>query len=380
VKDGALQRTLLTLGGVVVAVLLAFVITSGAIVVAGADPVTALLTLFDFGQTQSVFVSNVTQLVNRAVPLFIAGLAVAIGFRMNLFNIGVEGQYRMAALVAAYVGGQLALPGPIHLTLIILVAMVVGGLYALIPALLKVYRGVNEVISTIMLNIIALNMAAFLVRGPLSGERTEAQLTTSTTPLPESGQFPDANFLFGLFGLPEPRGAGLWGFLFVAIVLGIAIWALLSFTRFGFELKASGLNGPAALASGVNPKTMIISAMVLSGAVAGLIAMPEILGRTFAYSTTFTPGLGFLGIAVALLGRNQPFGIALAALLFAFLDRAAGPLQFADIPPSVITIIQGAIVLMVVIAGEVTRRIALRWEERRAAARLAAPAGTGATA
>ncbi|MCG5220739.1 ABC transporter permease [Streptosporangium sp. KLBMP 9127] len=379
-KDGALQRTLLTLAGAVVAVLLAFVVSSAAIIVAGADPGTALLAMFDFGATDIAVSSSIALILNRAVPLFIAGLAVAIGFRMNLFNIGVEGQYRVAALTAAFVGGQLALPAPVHLTVIIVVAMVAGGLYALIPALLKVYRGVNEVISTIMLNFIALSMAAYLVRGPLSGPRDEGQLTTSTTPLPESAQLPNANFLFDLFGMPAPRGAGLWGFIIVAVVVGVVIWALLSFTRFGFELKASGLNATAALASGVNPKTMVISAMVLSGAIAGLISMPEILGRSFAYGTGFTPGLGFLGIAVALLGRNQPVGIALAALLFGFLDRASAPLQFADIPPSVVTIIQGSIVLMVVIANEVTRRIALRWEERRAAARLAVPVKTGATA
>jgi ABC-type uncharacterized transport system permease subunit len=115
---------------------------------------------------------------------------------------------------------------------------------------------------------------------------------------------------------------------------------------------------------------MIISAMVLSGAVAGLIGLPEILGDQHVFGSNFTPGLGFLGIAVALLGRNKPAGIAVAALLFGFLDRAQGPLQFADVPPSVITIIQGTIVLLVVIANEITSRIALRREERRAAQAL----------
>ncbi|GLW05483.1 ABC transporter permease [Microtetraspora sp. NBRC 13810] len=378
-RSAALQRAALTLAGAVVAVLLAFVVSSAAIVIAGGSPVTALQAMFDFGETTVAVVNAVTQMLNRATPLFIAGLAVAIGFRMNLFNIGVEGQYRIAAIVAAFVGGQLALPAPIHLTVIILVAMVTGGLYALVPAMLKVYRGVNEVISTIMLNFIALSMAAYLVRGPFAGGQEEG-LTTSTPPLPPSGQFPNANFLFQMFGLPAPRGTGLWGFLLVAVLVGVVIWVLLERTRFGFEIRASGLNGPAALASGVNPRQMVISAMVLSGAVAGLIGLPEILGRTYSYGTGFTPQLGFLGIAVALLGRNKPLGIALAALLFAFLDRAATPLQFADIPPSVVSIIQGAIVLMVVIAGEVTRRIALRQEERRAAAGAAAPAPAGVNA
>ncbi|GAA5043371.1 simple sugar transport system permease protein [Thermocatellispora tengchongensis] len=379
-KIAGLQRAGLTALGAVAAVLFAFAVSSIAIVAAGASPITALQAMFDFGDVTNAVVNNITTILNRATPLFIAGLAVAIGFRMNLFNIGVEGQYRIAALVAAFVGGQLALPAPLHLTVIIVVAMVAGGLYALIPALLKVYRGVNEVIATIMLNFIAISMAAYLVRGPFAGEREEGVLTTSTPPIPESGMFPNVNWLFTMFGLPAPRGAGLWGFLIVAAVVGVVIWVVLERTRFGFEVKASGLNGTAALASGVNPRTMIISAMVLSGAVAGLIGLPEILGRTGSYGTSFTPGLGFLGIAVALLGRNKPGGIALAALLFGFLDRATTPLQFADIPPSVVSIIQGAIVLMVVIANEVTRRFALRQEERRAAGHASAPAPAGASA
>lgn len=364
-----LQRTLLTLAGAVVAVLLAVAISSVAIVAAGASPITALEAMFDFGDTQTQVVTAFAFIVNRAVPLFIAGLAVAIGFRMNLFNIGVEGQYRIAAIVAAFVGSQFVLPGPIQITLIVVVAMLVGGLYALIPAVLKVTRGVNEVISTIMLNYIAINLAAFLVRGPFTGERAAGQLTTSTPQLPESAWFPNLNFLFEMFGLPAPRG-GLWGFLTVAILVGVIIWVVLERTRFGFEVKASGLNASAALASGVNPKRMVISAMVLSGAIAGLIGMPEILGRTHAYGSNFTAGLGFLGIAVALLGRNKPVGIAVAALLFGFLDRAAAPLQFADIPPSVIAIIQGTIVLLVVIANEITSRVSMRQEERRAARQL----------
>jgi general nucleoside transport system permease protein len=120
---------------------------------------------------------------------------------------------------------------------------------------------------------------------------------------------------------------------------------------------------------------MVLKTMLLSGAVAGLIGLPDLLGSTHHYGTEFTAGLGFLGIAVALLGRNSPVGIAVAALLFAFLDRAALPLQFADIPASVVTIIQGTIVLSVVIANEVARRLTLRSAER-AAARAAPPGGS----
>ncbi|GAA2210685.1 ABC transporter permease [Nonomuraea monospora] len=366
-----LNRALLTVAGAVVAVILAIAICSVAIIIAGGEPLTALTALFDFGEAARAQSNSIATFLNRAVPLFIAGLAVAVGFRMNLFNIGVEGQYRIAAICAAYVGSTFTAPAPLQITVIIVVAALVGGLYALIPAVMKVTRGVNEVISTIMLNYIAINLAAFLVRGPFAGQRAEGELTVSTPKLPDSAMFPDLNFLFEGFGfLPPTRGGGLWGFLIVAIVLGVAIWVVLERTRFGFNIKASGLNSPAALASGVNPKKMVISAMVLSGAIAGLIGLPEILGDRGAYNSNFTAGLGFLGIAVALLGRNKPVGIAIAALLFAFLDRAQGALQFADIPPSVITIIQGTIVLLVVVANEVTNRIALRLEERRAAQQL----------
>ncbi|MEU4326354.1 ABC transporter permease [Nonomuraea dietziae] len=366
-----LNRLLLTVGGAVVAIVLALAISSVAILAAGADPVAAFGAFFDFGSNSTSVVSGIATVINRAVPLFIAGLAVAVGFRMNLFNIGVEGQYRIAAICAAYVGATFTAPAPIQIAVIIVVAAAVGGLYALIPALMKVGRGVNEVIATIMLNYIAINLSAFLLRGPFQGPRPEGQLTVTTADIPESGWFPNFNFLFTMFGLPAPRGAGLWGFLGVAIVLGIVLWVVLERTRFGFDVKASGLNSIAALASGVRPKKMVISAMVLSGSIAGLIGLPEILGRTHNFGTSFTAGLGFLGIAVALLGRNKPVGIAVAALLFGFLDRAQGPLQFADVPPSVIMIMQGTIVLLVVIANEITSRMALRQEERRAARQLA---------
>ncbi|WP_327585570.1 ABC transporter permease [Nonomuraea sp. NBC_00507] len=366
-----LNRALLTVAGAVIAIVLAIAISSVAITAAGASPLDAFAAFFDFGATERAQSNAIAAFLNRAVPLFIAGLAVAVGFRMNLFNIGVEGQYRLAAICAAYVGSTFTAPAPIQITVIILVAAAVGGLYALIPAVMKVTRGVNEVIATIMLNYIAINLSSFLVRGPFAGERAAGQLTTTTPELPESAMFPNLNFAFEWFGLlPPTRGGGVWGFLLVAIALGIVIWVVLERTRFGFNVKASGLNGPAALASGVNPKTMVIAAMVLSGGIAGLIGLPEILGDKGAFNSNFTAGLGFLGIAVALLGRNKPVGIAVAALLFAFLDRAQGALQIANVPPSVITIIQGVTVLLVVVANEVTNRLALRLEERRAAHEL----------
>ena len=358
----AVRRVGLSLLGPALAVVVALVISGIVIAGIGEDPLAAFGEMVDLGDTPSAQVQSIVVILNRAVPLFLAGLAVSIAFRMGLFNIGVEGQYRLAAILAAAVGAAVTLPAPLHVGLIIVVAMAVGALWAGIVALLKVTRGVSEVISSIMLNFIALGTTSYLLTGPLEGSGEGASITT-TAPIPESGWFPSLNGLLTGLGLAEPR-TELYGFLVVAIVVGVLVAVLLKRTRFGFDLRATGLSPSAATASGVDARRMVITTMLLSGAVAGLIGLPDLLGDTHNFGTQFTGGLGFLGIAVALLGRNSPVGIAIAALLFAFLDRAALPLQFAGIPSSVVTIIQGTIVLAVVIANEIARRLALRSAER----------------
>ena len=362
---GLLRRTGLALFGPVLAIVVALVISAGVIALIGENPITALEVMVDLGETPSQQTQSIVVILNRAVPLFLAGLAVSIAFRMGLFNIGVEGQYRLAAIIAAAVGGALVLPGPLHVLVIVIVAMVVGALWAGIVGVLKVTRGVSEVISSIMLNFIALGLASFLLTGPLRGSPPGASIVT-TSEIPESGRVPSLNGLLTALGLAAPR-SGLYGFLVVAVVVGVVVAVLLQRTRFGFDLRATGLSPSAATASGVDARRMVVKTMLISGGIAGLIGLPDLLGSQYDYGTEFTAGLGFLGIAVALLGRSSPIGIALAALLFAFLDRAALPLQFADIPSSVVTIIQGTIVLAVVIANEIARRLALRSAERAGA-------------
>jgi ABC-type uncharacterized transport system permease subunit len=374
-RPGILRRVGLALLGPVMAIVLALVISAIVIALIGEDPLAALRVMFDLGDTPSQQTQSIVVILNRAVPLFLAGLAVCVAFRMGLFNIGVEGQYRMATILSAAVGAAVVLPGPLHVLLIIIVAVAVGALWAAIVAVLKVTRGVSEVISSIMLNFIALGIASYLLTGPLRGSAKGASIVT-TTPIPESGWFPGLNVVFTGLGLAEPR-TELYGFLLVAIVVGVVIAVLIKRTRFGFDLRATGLSPSAAAASGVNARGMVIKTMLLSGAVAGLIGLPDLLGENHLFGTQFTGGLGFLGIAVALLGRNTPAGIALAALLFAFLDRAALPLQFAGIPSSVVTIIQGTIVLAVVIANEVARRLALQTAERAGSAAVAPPPDPG---
>ncbi|MCW2531107.1 MAG: transporter rane protein [Blastococcus sp.] len=365
----ALRRLGPALLAPVLAVVVALVISSAVMAALAVNPFDVFSVMLNFGDSPSQQVTAMVVIVNRAIPLFLAGLAVAIAFRMGLFNIGVEGQYRLATIVAAAVGAAVSLPAPLHIGLIIVVAMVVAAFWAGIVAVLKVTRGVSEVISSIMLNFIALGTASYLLTGPFRGSPEGASII-ATADIPPSGQMPGLNGIFDVFGLANPPRQ-LYGFLLVAAVVGILIAVLLNRTRFGFDLKASGMSPSAASASGVNARSMVIKTMLLSGAVAGLIGLPDLLGNTHSYTTDFTAGLGFLGIAVALLGRNKPLGIALAALLFAFLDRSLVPLQIADYPSSVVTIVQGTIVLAVVVANEIARRVA----RRSAAGGSAAPAG-----
>lgn len=303
--------------------------------------------------------TTAVDIVNSAAIYYVAALAVAIGFQMKLFNIGVEGQFRLAACVAAIVGGAVVLPPVIHTFVIILVAALVGAMWAGIAGLLKAYRGVSEVISTIMLNFIAGGLIAFLIRRDTFGLLQGSNI--STAPIPPSGQF--VGISFGSSGT-------VFGMVFVAALVGVGYWFMLGRTRFGFELKASGESPTAATAGGVDARRMVIIAMVMSGAVAGIVGIPELVGRDFAYTLTSPQGYGFTGIAVALLGRNHPVGIALGALLWAFLDKSALALDNVGVPREIVLIMQGSVVLSVVIAYEIVRRYELAAEQRRVAAQL----------
>ncbi|WP_199439536.1 ABC transporter permease [Umezawaea beigongshangensis] len=321
-----------------------------ALVISGANPLTA----FGAMLTQVGEGTTLVDVVNSTGIYYIAALAVAIGFQMNLFNIGVEGQYRVAAVTAAVFGGSVTLPPGLHALAILVVAAVAGALWAAVPAILKVTRGVNEVISTIMMNGIALGLAAYLIRADVFGELRGNNIRTPE--IPSTGWVPGISF--GSSGT-------VFGLVLLAALLGVGYWIMMNRTRFGFELRASGESSTAAAAGGISAKKMVLIAMLLSGAIAGLVAMPEILGRDHTYNLNFPGGIGFSGIAIALLGRNHPGGIALGALLWAFLDKSGLALDNVGVPREIVTIMQGAIVLSVVVAYEVVRRVELAAEQRR---------------
>lgn len=335
----------------------------GAIVllIVGINPLDAYGQMASFSADST----SVASAINKAVPLYVAAVAVAIGFQMNLFNIGVEGQYLVGAMFAGWVGTNVVLWAPLHITVIILTAIVVGAIWAGIAGALKVTRGVNEVISTIMSNFIAFSLIAYLLANMFSVESQSLNLSTGT--LPPSGRLPDLNFLITMFGFDAPRGIEIPGFLIIAIALGVGYYILVWRTRFGFDLRISGMNPGSARMSGVNPKKMVFYTMLLSGGAAGLVGMATLFGKLGAYTQDFPRGIGFTGIAVALLGRNHPIGMALGALLFGVMDRAALVLKLEGIPEEIVVIIQGVIVLAVVVAYEIVGRIVAAREVRAAA-------------
>ncbi|WP_028923791.1 ABC transporter permease [Pseudonocardia acaciae] len=349
----------------VLAVVFAALLCAGALAISGDSPWLALRTMV--GQVGQG--TTAVDILNSAAVYYFSGLAVAVGFQMKLFNIGVEGQFRLAACVAAIVGGLWVLPPVLHTAMIILVAVLVGAGWASIAALLKAYRGVHEVISTIMLNAISTGVIAYLIRPDTFGVLRGNNI--STQPIGPSGQFP---------GISLGERGTVFGMVFVAVALGLGYWFLLGRTRFGFDLRASGESATAASAGGVNARRMTVLALLLSGAMAGLVGLPELLGRDFAYTLNAPQGYGFTGIAIALLGRNHPVGVAFGSLLWAFLDKAALALDNVGVPREIAVIMQGVTVISVVIAYEIVRRYQLAAERRKVTAQASialSSAGSG---
>jgi simple sugar transport system permease protein len=339
-----------------VAVVVAVIATSLVIVISGSDS--------GIGDFWSVMLSAPTRttrvdMVNLTVELYLSAVAAAIGFRMGLFNIGVEGQYGLAAYVAAVFAGAGFLPGPLNVLVATVLAMAVGAAWAGIAALLKVYRGVSEVITTLMLNAIS----PIIVTHFYNRYAEKNGFDVHTKPLTGSSTVPG----WAPYGV---NGGEIWTLGLLAVVVGVGFWLLLNRTRLGFDLRASGLSASAAAASGVSAKKMVIVAMLLSGAVAGLVWLPDLFGNAHTYSTsTFSGGLGFTGLAVALLGRNRAGGMALGALLFAWLQSQSNALQIdTDIAPQIVEITQGICVLAVVVAYELVQRYRARSEQKAVAA------------
>jgi simple sugar transport system permease protein len=279
----------------------------------------------------------------KSTPYIFAGLAVALGFRVGLFNIGAEGQLFIGALTgvtaALYLKGW---PPILHIPVALVAGALGGAIWGYIPGLLKAKTGGHEVINTIMMNYIAFRLSEFLLNGVLKGAEHPV-----TAPIEESARLPR------FFG--DPIRIHL-GFL-IALAMAVLVWWFLFRTKWGFDLRTVGSNPRAARYAGMNISNATVLAMALSGALAGLAGANEVLGVNYNLAVAFASGYGFDSIALALLGKSHPVGVVLAALLFGFLRNGAIQMQVgAGIPVDIISVIQ-AFILAFIAAPAIVRSI-----------------------
>ncbi|MBL8922146.1 MAG: ABC transporter permease [Myxococcaceae bacterium] len=290
------------------------------------------------GASSAVLLRPLGESATKAALLTLTGLSVAVAFRVGLFNIGAQGQLVVGALAAAVVGAAVELPAVAHLTLSLLAAAGAGALYALGPALLKRYRGVHEVISTIMLNWVAVSLVEnWLVTGPLRA------VTSGDNSIAGTAQIHDSAALPRLVGDVSRLNAGI----LLAVLAAVVLWLWLSRFTGGFEWRAIGANPAAAEASGMNVGRSFVSAMLVSGALAGLAGAVLILGTEQRYPATIGAPYGFDGIAMALIGNGHPLGVLASSLLFGGLRAGGTRMQLFGVHKSFPELIQGLALLLV---------------------------------
>jgi len=328
--------------GPVAAVVLALVVGAGFIAAVGKNPVAI------YGAMASGVFGNaygIGQVLFRATPLIFTGLAVALGFRAGLFNIGAEGQIIVGAFTAGLVGAACRTwPAPVLLPLTLLAGMAGAALWALPPALLKAKVGAHEVINTIMMNFIAQALVQYL------GHFAFDHATVHTPEIGAGARIPR----FEAF-IPALQGSPVNLSLVLALVAAVFVGWLLWRTRFGYELRAVGLSPPAAEYAGIDVKRTWIIVLCLSGALAGLVGANFVQGYKGYFENGFSGGVGFLGIAVALLGRNHPLGVVLASLFFAALSYG-GLVINTEVPKELVEILQAIVILFAITLHVVIER------------------------
>jgi ABC-type uncharacterized transport system permease subunit len=283
--------------------------------------------------------------LTASTPFIFASLAVALGFRSGLFNIGAEGQLFMGAIFSVFVGYSLTgLPAIIHVPLALLAGALGGALWGFIPGWLKATTGGHEVINTIMMNYIAFRLSDWLLNGPM--QRPDSFNPVSPT-IQDSAKLPQ------FFGSPIRFHLGF----FIALGVAWLVWWLLFRTRWGFDLRSVGSNPHAARYAGMSIVGSTVLAMSLSGALAGLAGTNEVLGLNHYLAMAFSSGYGFDSIALALLGKSHPLGVVLASIMFGTLRTGALRMQVtAQIPIDIITVIQ-AFILVFIAAPAIIRTI-----------------------
>ena len=326
------------------------------VVLIGDNPFTTIWLLLanSFGS-----VKDFCYMLFYATPLIFTGLAVMVAFRCGLLNIGAEGQLYVASFACAWVGIKFggtvvnvfgkdenwswaSLPSFALIPLCILAAVLVGGLWAAIPGILKARFGSHEVINTIMLNFIGISLVSYFTQYHF---KIPGDPILETAPIGKAAAIPQLNEYFTFI----PKDVPLNMAFLIAILMCVLVYIFLWRTKWGYELRAVGQNPSAAEYGGISPKRQIVTAMAISGGLAGMVAISEVLGYRHNYYDGFSAEWGFLGIAVALLGRNHPLGVFFAAIFFAVLQRGG---IFVDaftpyVSKEIVEVLQAVVILFV---------------------------------
>lgn len=329
----------------VLAVLASFLVGSILLLVLGINPIEAYTALVTgaFGNQRLV-----TTTVIKSVPLMFTGLAVTLAYRGGVFNIGAEGQLYLGALFAVWAGTALVLPYPLHLIVALLLGIVGGMIWGAIPGYLKASRDMNEIIVTILMNYIAILIVSYFVHGPLK----EEGWNTQTPQVAEAAKLPIIM-----------EGTRLHAGIYLALVAVVVVYILLFHTTLGYRIRMVGTNKEGARYAGIKTTSVMALAMALSGGLAGMGGAVELLGVQYRLIDNFSPGWGFDGIAVALVGRLNPVGALIAALFFGALRNGANSMQTAvRVDVVVVYIIQG-LAIVFLIAGSSSRNKIQRWLE-----------------
>jgi simple sugar transport system permease protein len=312
-----------------VVLVLVFGVGSIAMLLAHVSPVVGFGALFDgaFG-TRSELAETLVQTTSLLFP----ALGVAVAFRAGLFNIGAEGQLILGGFAAGWLGAALPLPGYFAVPMVLLAGALAGGAWGAIPGFLRARFGANEVIATLMLNVVAVLLTTYLVTGPLQQGGAGA---SETAALPKAAQLPDL--------ISDSRLT--WAFI-IALVLAFALRWLLQRTVFGYELRAAGEAPEAAKRAGIDLGRTALVAMALSGAIAGLGGATVVTGVLHRFNTGLSPGYGFIAIAVALVGNLDPLWIIVAAFAFGVLQSGGIAMQAeAGVPREVVSLITGLVII-----------------------------------
>ncbi|MDY6857887.1 MAG: ABC transporter permease [Pseudomonadota bacterium] len=324
-----------------ISLLMAFILSALVIVAIGEDPVAAVKMMVN-GAVGSTYGWGYT--LYYATNFMFTGLAVAVAFHASMFNIGGEGQATLGGLGVAVV--CLALPWPhwaLALPVAVLGAALFGAAWAAIPAYLQARRGSHIVITTIMFNFIGASLLNYLLVNVM---RPVGSMDPATAKFGPGTHLPTLHDILAVFGIPFSRAAPANISFLIAVLACFLVWLLIWRTRLGYAIRAYGKSEPAAVYAGISPTRIIMISMLISGGLAGMMAVNNVMGEAERLIMNSVEGAGFIGIAVALMGRSHPFGVFLAAILFGFLYQGGAELAlWTSIPRELIVVIQALVIL-----------------------------------